>query len=358
MFEYSYINHYYDLKRLKIWFINNCPISIRYEAYKIWSAWIIEQRSFGKSVDFFLPNTADAPCDSGQLFLVLREKGADPATASSFLKVFYQLVECMCKAHFYLYLQYNPELEVQPHVLFHRQFITLTYQSIKYVLKDTHYYKLSTYYHSMRVDKKSIAGDNALHLTMWKMMNNYYLLDGHSYQWAIPHRILKMLRENLNVQTELFASPLNAYYRRYYSLFEIDKEFGALGNFFEAPDTDFQTGVFQVNPPFIDRIFQATVDKIITLLTSAQTNNRKLMFIFFMPNWLDSLAYSAIKKSDFCHTEIILGTNEHYYYSYRDNRHINAQFSTHILVLANELAKPLFTRSVYRNLINIFKNPI
>jgi len=354
-----------------MWFVNHCPVLPKYEAYKIWSAWIIEQRSFGKSLDFFLPNTYDPPDTSGQIYRVLLEKGSEHDIIMDFLITVYHQAELLGKAHFYLRLRYNPETTVQPVFQFHRETVSLNYQSIKHVLLDTQYYKLSTYYRQTaalssyepgpeelldrRTTDRRASDDDLLHRKMWQMLNNYYLLDGHSYQWAIPHRLLKILQQYLKVDTELFASPVNAYYKKYYSLFEIDREFGSLGNFFTAPDANFQTGTFQVNPPFIDQVFQSVVERLIQLLEIAAANQRSLMFVFFMPNWLDSQAYQNARASNFCQEEIVLNAYTHYYYSYRDLKYIKVQFNTHVLVLTTELAS--FSKSIRRSIINIFQNP-
>lgn len=374
MFEYSYLNHYYDLKRFKMFFIEKCPVTPKYEAYKIWAAWIIEQRSFYQSIDFFLPNItqkkfinqADKPVvqpvvQSGfqpvvqslapspeQLIQVLIEKGTDNALIERFYTDISTEAQQLTKAHLYLKLKYNPQIEVVPVLQHHRQIVSLSYQSIKHVLKQSQYYKLSTYYRGPK---------DEFHLRLWKMLNNYYLLDGHSYQWAIPNRILKTIRLYMNVKAELFASPINSHYPEYYSLFSEDGDFGSRGNFFRAPDEDFLEGVFQVNPPFIDRIFLETIKKILHWLDLAEINNRGLMFIFFMPGWLDSAAYRLAKEDALVFQEIRLAENQHYYYSYHEHRYVKVQFATHILILSNSIAQNWFTPNIRSNIINIFSNP-
>jgi len=355
MFEYSYLNHYYDLKRFKMFFIEKCPVTPKYEAYKIWAAWIIEQRSFYQSIDLFLPNMiqkksaislVDNPPE--QLIQVLIEKGTEINLIHQFYDEISAEVQRLTKAHLYLKLKYNPQIELSPVLQHHRQIVSLSYQSIKHVLRQTQYYKLSTYYQGPRSE---------FHLRLWKMLNNYYLLDGHSYQWAIPNRILRTLRLYMNVKAELFASPINCHYPEYYSLFSEDQEFGSRGNFFRAPDEDFLEGVFQVNPPFIDRIFLEAIKKILNWLNLAQASNRGLMFIFFMPGWLDSSAYRLAKEDAPVFQEVRLAENQHYYYSYHENKYVKVQFATHILILSNLVAQDWFTTNIRSNIINVFSNP-
>jgi len=361
MFEYSYLNHYYDLKRFKMFFIDKCPVMPKYEAYKIWAAWIIEQRSFYQSIDFFLPSLNQTPAPTvsvpsgliekppDQLYQVLIEKGASHIQVAEFYQTIINEARLLIRAHYYLKLKYNPDVtsKIKPSVYHQQTNVVITCQSIKHTLKKTQYYKLSTHYNGPPDEF-----DNRI----WRMLNNYYLLDGHSYQWAIPTRVLKTIRLYLNVKAELFASPINCQYSQYYSLFDEDRDFGSRGNFFRAPDQDFEEGVYQVNPPFIDRVFIETIKKILIWLKKAQQVEKGLMFIFFMPGWLDSSAYRLAKEAP-AFQEIRLAENQHYYYSYTENKYIRVQFATHILVLSNFLARDWFSTNIKNNVINLFQNP-
>src|SRR3990172_12860083 len=220
MFEYSYLNHYYDLKRFKMFFIDKCPVMPKYEVYKIWAAWIIKQRSFYQSIDFFLPslNQNSTPTQSvsppssslspssssliekppealasppDQLYQVLLEKGASPIQAAEFYQTIINEARLLIRAHYYLKLKYNPDVtsKIKPSVYHQQTNVVITCQSIKHTLKKTQYYKLSTHYNGPPDEF-----DNRI----WRMLNNYYLLDGHSYQWAIPTRFFKTILLYLN----------------------------------------------------------------------------------------------------------------------------------------------------------------
>jgi hypothetical protein len=351
MYEYSYLNHYYDLKKFKLFFINSCPLQPKYEAYKVWAAWIIEERSFHKQVDFFLPHTINENCLPQQLMNVLVEKGTPKQTSEDFVRRITHEANLLIKLHLYLYLSgFHRDLSIKPLIEHHQQVVTVNYQSIKYTLSQTQFYKLKSYYKGNHIE--------LFPYHLWTMMNNYYLLDGHSYQWAIPDKILKVLSQYMKVKAELFASPINSYYNNYFSLFKEDVIFGSLGNFFNIYPDFFLEGTYQVNPPFINRVFIETYNRLLFYLERSQKLNKGLLFILFMPNWLDSKAYRMVKSSHYYCSETIMDAEDHYYYSYKECKYIKAQFSTHILILGTERAKNWFSPNIQHNVVNIFKNPV
>src|SRR5437667_414096 len=83
----------------------------------------------------------------------------------------------------------------------------------------------------------------------------YYILDGQSLQWSLPPQILGIFNDFLSVKTELFASPSNHYLSNHYSLFYVDKQFGAIDNFFNLKSENMLEGTYEINPPFIEKIF-------------------------------------------------------------------------------------------------------
>lgn len=65
---------------------------------------------------------------------------------------------------------------------------------------------------------------------------------------------MNILRKQFGVTTEIFASPSNHFYERYFSLFAIDYQFGGLGNCLNneiLPATGFEA-----NPPFIESVME------------------------------------------------------------------------------------------------------
>jgi hypothetical protein len=169
---------------------------------------------------------------------------------------------------------------------------------------------------------------------VWLCSAVYSILDGKGLQWAVPPTVMNLLQSHLCCYTELFASPLNAYNKHYYSLYPLDKVFGSKGNFFTAPDSDFIEGVYQVNPPFIDQLFTKTSERILELLDHADATNRELTFIYVMPEWRNFVTYDMIAESRFCVKRIFLKSNHHCYYQYSTGSYIPARFGSYMFFLS------------------------
>jgi Phosphorylated CTD interacting factor 1 WW domain len=169
---------------------------------------------------------------------------------------------------------------------------------------------------------------------IWYTNVLYTLLDGKGLQWAVPPNVMNLLRTRLRCNTELFASPFNNYFTNYYSLYPLDVTFGSKGNFFTAPDKDFLTGSFQVNPPFIDCLFNKTTERILRLLKIADENGRDLTFIYIMPQWENFATFDMVMQSQFCVRHINLKAHAHFYYQYITHTYIRARFGTSIVFLS------------------------
>lgn len=169
---------------------------------------------------------------------------------------------------------------------------------------------------------------------IWLCATMYDILDGKGLQWAVPSDVMNILRSSLGCYTELFASPLNAYNKHYYSLFPLDKLFGSRGNFFTAPDSDFISGTYQINPPFIDQLFTKTSERVLELLERAERADQELTFIYIMPEWKDFITYNMIAESRFCVKRIYLRSGQHYYYQYSTGCYIPTRFSSYMFFLS------------------------
>ena len=172
-------------------------------------------------------------------------------------------------------------------------------------------------------------------LDLKSMINNYYLLDGQSLQWAIPEKTIMYIHKMFNCNTELFASPLNVRLSNYYSLFKRDELFGSLGNFFNSPDSQFMKGSFEVNPPFIDIIFTRVVNRIIHLLELAFNNKSQLLFIFIIPSWFSCDAYKNLNSTHFTLMHLNFQKYNHSYYQYSSKQTFKAPFDTNLFILSS-----------------------
>ena len=348
-------SYYLEVKEFKNFFIKNCCVIKKYEAYKVWAHWLI--RNLCDSLENFhyhiIPNQKIAE-DSG-IIDHLKEKGANAEKVHEF----YNLV--ISKAY-HLYQKYN---QFKIDQMTNPTIIAQISDSIQYSVEEEngnkcHIYKLVDTYvkHNDIKYKKLVSlykGDpQSFNFCMFEIGFNYYILDGQSLQWCLPPKVFDTLRTGLSVKTELFASPTNAHLPLYCSLFYIDKQFGALDNFFNLDTEQILTGTFEVNPPFIEKVFIKSSSMIIHFLEKSQTHNKDLLFIYIMPNWSDSKGYELLAKSKFLIDEIILTENKHFYYHSPNDRMVSANFESHILIVGTNMAKTRWTQPVKTQLIKNF----
>ena len=294
------------------------------EALKIWARWIITHRSLCKQSNLILPD--DETFDT-QLIVELQEKGCNYDHAL-YLQEFL-INECRK-----INKNYNRTATVENGGLHGTETIntslsgrniTMECNSYKEILPISVYNKMSRNYRYLPDSKNSY---------IWLCAAVYGILGCKGLQWAVPSRVLDILRDNLNCNTELFASPINNYYNNYYSLFESDRAFGSKGSFFSAPDSDFVKGCYQINPPFIDPIFTKTTEKILHYLSVAEEHQEELTFIYIMPEWKDFTTYNMVSESRFCVKTITLKSNHHRYFQYCTAGYIPARFNSYIIFLS------------------------
>lgn len=220
------IEYYYDLRNLKNFFIDHCSGLKKYEALKIWSRWLINHLCHIPINYHIIPNSNfSSSIDNGtEIISSLCEKGLDETMS----KQFYEQLIIRIKA---LYQKYHQQkLEQLTHM---EQMIRMDRLIIHTVTmrgsKRWHLYRINDIYikYNQRVHDRLLSryqGSNyCLKFSMFEMGFNYYILDGHSFQWCLPPKAMSILNHQLSVHTELFASPINAYLPVYHSLFKIDQ---------------------------------------------------------------------------------------------------------------------------------------
>lgn len=365
--------HYNQVKDFKKYFINNTKVS-KYESYKIWASWIIAHRSLIKQEDSFLSNL-NIEKDI-QIIQHLQEKGCGYKQAKIFygnvIKKCQELVEELKTTNSSKPIQINEgssnsstdssvgstrekiAIDYQSNTNDNYDYMVIKYRSIKHKISPFVYDKLKDLYMHGLTTKN--FPQNLLVL-----LNHYNLLDGLSFQWAIPPKAFNILDKRLGIKGELFASPLNCLCKKYWSLFEVDRLFGSAGNFFDSKYEDFvgkekEGGVYQVNPPFIENIFIQSSKCIINYLQRARDEQIGLMFIYFMPNWLDSYGYMQLKESNFLTEETVISGGTHYYYESTQQKYIKVHFNTHVLILSsNWNMSKRWTHSLKSDLKSAFK---
>lgn len=297
------------------------------EVMKVWARWIITHRSLCSQGNLVLPD--DGEYDS-QLIVELQEKGVSKTYA-------YYLHDWLITECRRINKNYNPIATVE-HGGIHGNIpvaLNLNGGTVSISLKSPNrslqiipisvYNRMSRHYTGLPSQKNSY---------IWLCTTLYSILDGKGLQWAVPPAVMELLQSNLGCYTELFASPLNAYNKQYYSLFSLDYVFGSKGNFFMAPNSHFIEGTYQINPPFIDQLFTKTSERIIELLEVADLADRELTFIYIMPEWKDFTTYNMISESRFCVKRVFFRSGQHYYYQYSNGSYIPARFGSYMIFLS------------------------
>jgi hypothetical protein len=148
---------------------------------------------------------------------------------------------------------------------------------VKFICGQLHYFISSDLYDTPLLSR--IKDDD-----IFELLFRYNFMWGSPYLWSIDEHIHETLVNNFNLTLECFATPLERRIPRFLSLFEEDKKFGALGNFFSFP---LEGEVCLVNPPFIPFIFE----KMIPIL-----KRKDGTFFVFLPMWEDDLNIQEIRK--------------------------------------------------------------
>jgi hypothetical protein len=346
-------HYYYDVREFKGFFIKNCSVDKKYEAYKVWAHWLIRNLCEVSDNYHIIPNQKIA--EDTDIINHLKEKGASPHKVHEF----YNLV--ILKA-LYLHQKYN-QLKIDH--LNDPNKIKQVSQLIDYSTTEEngnlyHVYKFMETYikHNDLKYKRLISlykGDpECFKFYMFEVGFNYYILDGHSLQWCIPPKVFETLNKRLSVKTELFAAPTNVNLPLYCSLFHVDQQFGALDNFFNLDPQQVLEGTFEVNPPFIEKVFIKSSDMIVNFLEKSQYYNKDLMFVYIMPNWLDSKGYQLLISSPFLIDELIFNENKHFYYQSSNDRMVLANFESHILIIGTSVAKLRWSPKIKAEIIKNF----
>ena len=331
------ILHIREILNLRENFNRYSQINNDMEVMKIWARWIITHRSLFRQTSICLPSDSEY---NPQLIVELMEKGISFEKAVSIRDWVIENVDRINSNSNSKFSLQSAEAEfggihgkVPIDMTIINRELTLSCDEINVTLPLFLYNKLLK---SLKVTFKNLNVNNNGYI--WYTCMLYSMLDGKGLQWAIPTGVMHVLQTRFKCSTELFASPLNRILDNYYSLFPFDRLFGSRGNFFEAPDSDFISGAYEVNPPFIDSLFLKTTHRILKLLSIADKNDKELSFIYIMPKWEDFETYSLVKESEYCIKEIILRPYCHYYFQYITNTYIKAKFTTCIVILSTNAA--------------------
>jgi Phosphorylated CTD interacting factor 1 WW domain len=160
------------------------------------------------------------------------------------------------------------------------------------------------------------------------ILARYKFLGGLNNHLSVPPNVYKFM----NINCELFGSPLNTVCNKYCSpFFEYEQYFGSLGSFFNYK---LQTNmVYGVNPPFSANIITKMVQKIEYELTMV----KNITLYIIIPKWDDNFdGFDILKKSKFSKTPecIELSKKMYPYYNYFKLQYVSVVDSL-LIILSN-----------------------
>ena len=151
-------------------------------------------------------------------------------------------------------------------------------------------------------------------------------------QAAIHSECFDVLREEMGVRVECFASPLNSRcecrvrlqprrfphrrsslsttrarvrrWPRFCSAFlDTDAPFGSLGSFFKLHP---EQGSFEANPPFYNDVISQIEAHMDQLLTTAERRSRPLSFIVIIPEQKDKSGWTRVSRNQYLTHHLLL----------------------------------------------------
>jgi len=158
---------------------------------------------------------------------------------------------------------------------------------------------------------------------------------GGGFQAAIHSECFDILRQDMGVLVECFASPLNCRWGRYCSAFmDTDAPFGSLGSFFALRP---EQGSFEANPPFDDDVIFQMREHMERLLANAARKDKALSFVVIIPEQVDKKGWKSVASSKFLQHHLLLIAGKHGYKEgaqhNRSNTHRTSCHNTSIFFL-------------------------
>jgi phosphorylated CTD-interacting factor 1 len=236
-------------------------------------------------------------------------------------------------------------------------------------ITNTHYLKLKALFRSYifyHQNHDLSYSDSAFHYHLFVLLDQYDNMFHSGYQASIPVKLAHYLQYELDVSTEMFASPMNCLYPSFYSAYPItDKYFTSKGSVLY----DFQNieqGSFESNPPYTEDFMLLNAYMITHILQKSDKNKKKkpLSFVIINPNWKDTPSFYALTKSKYnClkNKYLNIPASNHTYMSgsqYKlNNVYYKSSVGSFVFILQNYAGakKWPITDKIIRNIIKHFK---
>ena len=217
-------------------------------------------------------------------------------------------------------------------------------------------------YQYQKLKNKYTGPEDKLDFYIWCILYRYQLLGSNNNQLAVLPRIMNQLKQDFGLAFECFASVINSHFDHFNSLYyDIEKHFGSYGSFFNMIPIE---GTFGFNPPYQLDIIDKGINKIISFLSKAKSNNNKLTFIITIPIWdkigkkemnVETIAYDdfmamkVIRTSPFLRKIKMISKNDFTYKDHNFHLYKNTTIqNTYVIILSTEsLEKELPKLDIY-----------
>ena len=210
---------------------------------------------------------------------------------------------------------------------------------INYLFKNKH---MVTTIHSQLL-KSNIIYKTSLSIGNILLLYNILGLNSGIF-WGLLPQVYNLFINNNSM--ECFASPFNHTLNNYYSLLDIDKQYGSQGNFFDNfMESKYTTYI--MNPPFTSDIILKMFDYIKNKL-----DVDKCCIYLYIPAWNDinDPFYDEIKKK-YTIIKHNLIPSKSYVYNYIKEERFIAKFETTIFLITNDYTDVQY--NLYKKIINI-----
>lgn len=157
------------------------------------------------------------------------------------------------------------------------------------------------------------AGRTAFHARLFALLLRYKSIQGYGFQASVGPGAFETLRDAIGAGTECFASPLNAFFPRFFSAFpDVDAPFGSCGDFF-AGAARLKRGCYQANPPFVGHVMSAMARAMHAALDVAERDDQPLTFVVFVPGWTDEPSWVSLSESPRVRSKFVVAAADHGY---------------------------------------------
>jgi hypothetical protein len=165
------------------------------------------------------------------------------------------------------------------------------------------YIKKISHQRYYNIHNNLVNNDKITPIDFIRMILRYGLTKDSGQQWALGYNLYKYLNKILDINKEMFGSPLNFTLPYYCSLnLDTDEKMGSLGDFFELKNSkvfekESKGAIF--NPPYITSFMDEASIYLTQILEKMRKENKKYIVICFVPEWTDANYMKILKNSKY-----------------------------------------------------------